>query len=171
MTKITNQERSIIYAEMISSQTVEVLTDKLKQLTIEEIPFFKPKGIYFLGKITGSKFNLITFNAPPIDIAFTITDTSIHLKYTRESLSPTITGVTYALGFPLAFALFLFALLSKSVPAEGVVFLFFFLSFPFFLNKILKYFYTRFILQKDDHFFSTLEQLLDVKIKREVPVI
>jgi ABC-type sugar transport system permease subunit len=157
---------SIVYGEILTDQTIPCIIQRLQAITVEEQPFIRPKGIYFLGKIAGTTFTLITFNAPPIEICFTISEATITFKYVKQSLMPTFTLGIYALGLPLMFGLFLMGLMDKKVHFEGKLILAALLFLPFLSNLIYKYLYTSFILPEDNVFFNKLEELLDVKITK-----
>lgn len=154
----------IISAEIITNDTQANILDRLKKITIEDQPFIKPKGIFFLGKITGSRFKLITFNSPPIEVEFTISDNKITIISDQHSLEPDLTAITYALGFPISFALFLWGMLDKHVPPGGKLSLALFMTFPYLLNKIAKYTYNSYVLPTNEVLFRKMEELLDVKI-------
>lgn len=125
----------IICAEIVTNNTQADILGRLKRITVEDQPFIKPKGIFFLGKITGNRFKLITFNAPPIEIEFTILDNKITVTSDQHSTMPDLTAITYALGFPISFTLFLWGMLDKHVPIGGKLFLALFMIFPYLLNK------------------------------------
>lgn len=77
---------------------------------------------------------------------------------------PDLTAVTYALGFPISFTLFLWSIFDKHVPLGGKFFFAVFMTFPYFLNKITKYIYNSNYLPSNEELFKKIEELLHVKI-------
>lgn len=155
-----------INSTIITTASVQDVIDRLKKITIEELPFIKPKDIFFLGKINGRTFKLITFNAPPIEVEFTVTDSLMTFKYQKNSFAPVIKGLTYGLMFPIFIGIFIWTIVDKTINLASTFVAAGLLILPFLANKVFTYLYNSFILKKDDDFFSQLEKLLDVKINR-----
>jgi hypothetical protein len=157
---------STINATIITPVPVHDIVDRLRKITIDEQPFIKPKGVLFLGKVNGNTFKLITFNAPPIEVEFTITDSLIALKYQKDSFVPVIKGLTYGLLLPIFIGIFIWTIFDKRISMSSTFVAGGMLILPFLANNIFTYLYNSFVLKKDDDFFSQLEEFLDVKINR-----
>lgn len=65
MNSYKSEKLNTISAEIITDEIPKSILERLKEFTIEEPPFIKPKKAVFIGKINDSNFKLITFNAPP----------------------------------------------------------------------------------------------------------
>ena len=148
------------------SGTVDSFVDRLKFITIEKQPFYKPKGVLFLGKINGNSFKLITFDAPPMKFFFEIKQNEVFMEYQKDSLTKVFTGLIYAITIPLFIILWTYAMIDKSFDMPSKIILTFCLFLPFILNKVIKFVYERFILADDNRFLEDLERILHVKIER-----
>lgn len=155
-----------IRCQIDSQEEVEVILGKLKNITIENQPFLKPKGIHFLGKINGDSFQLITFNSPPMTFDFNVNQDRIDFEYRKESLSKTFKGLIYAMMIPLFVGLWLWGMIDSDVELKGKIVLSAFLLIPFLFNKVIKMIYEHFVLPKDDKFIVKLEKILAVKIEK-----
>lgn len=148
-----------------SSESVDIIVSRLKSITIEKQPFFKPKGILFLGKIKGDSFRLITFNAPPMKFDFKIRDTEIEFEYQKDSLSKTFKGLVYVLTIPIFGGLWIWGLIDKNVDLSFKLILTLLLLLPFLINKLISFLYERVILADDDKFLKKLEKSMEIKIE------
>jgi hypothetical protein len=155
--------------KIISEETSDTIISRLKSITIAEQPFFKPKGILFLGNIKGNTFNLITFHAPPMEFNFKVQNGYVEFEYKKESLTRLFKGLIYGLTIPIFLGLWIWGLLDKRVDLGGKIALTLFLLIPFGYNKLTGLFYNRFILPKDDKFLTGLEIKLGVKIEKISP--
>lgn len=153
-----------ITADIITDETPESILERLKKITIEEPPFIKPKKALFIGKINESNFKLITFNSPPIEIEFFVSNKDIKIKFDRNTAMPDLTAVIYALGLPISFGLFLWSMFDKHVPLGGKVFFAIFMLFPYLLNKITKSLYNSNFLPSNEDVSKKIEKLMDVKV-------
>jgi hypothetical protein len=155
-----------ITCKIESKHSIRVLLEKLQLITIEEQLFMKPKGVYFLGKVKGDSFKLITFNAPPMEFFFKVKEETLEFDFIRPSLSSTIKGLVYALLFPLFIALWLWALLDNDISTQWKIAATLLLVLPVILNKFYKVIYKEFVFADDVKFFKKLEVALDSKIER-----
>ncbi len=149
-----------------NSGTIESFIERLKFVTIEKQPFYKPKGVLFLGKINDSSFKLITFDAPPMKFYFEIKGNEVFMEYQKDSLTMAFKGLIYAPTIPLFIILWLYGMIGKSFDIPSKIILTFCLLLPFVLNKVVKFTYERFILANDDKFLQHLESILHVKIEK-----
>lgn len=155
-----------IKCKIISEETNDTIIGRLKTITIEEQPFFKPKGILFFGKIKGDSFKLITFHAPPMEFNFKVQKSFVEFEYKKESLTKLFKGLTYGLTIPIFLGLWIWGLMDKRVDLGGKIVLTLFLLMPLGFNKLSNLYYNRFILPKDDKFLTGLEKTLRIEIER-----
>jgi hypothetical protein len=155
-----------IQCKIISEESLDTIIEKLKSITIEEQPFFKPKGILFLGKIRGDSFRLITFNSPPMEFDFKVQNGQLDFEYKKDNLTKLFKGLIYGITIPIFVGIWIWGLIDKRVDLGGKIALTFFLLLPFGFNKFFNFLYLRFILPKDDKFITRLEQRLGIKIEK-----
>lgn len=153
----------------VITDSTENFLQRLRAVTIEEQPFIKPNGIFFLGKVKNSHFKLITFNSPPTELEFTITNTFVTLGLTVTSLTDTFKMLIYALLFPLFIGLFAWSCLDDSVPIAGKLLCCATLILPFLLNKVIKYFYESYVLLKIEDLLKNLKQQLKADLQELNP--
>lgn len=153
------------YQIKTSSSNDEIL-ERLKIVTIEEHPFFKRRGIKFLGRINSQSFKLITFHAPPMEFEFKVLADQIQFSYKKKSLVPAFNGIMYGLLIPLFSGFMLYALLSKDFDWLGRIVVGLSFSFIFvFCVKLYPFLYNRFVLPDDQKFIIDLKKTLQAEIE------
>ena len=154
-----------IQGTLESNSTIEEVLNKLRAITIDEQPFIKPKHAFFIGKITGEQFRLITFNAPPVEFDFTIQDGEIHFRYKIESASKSIKALVFALLLPMFSGLWIYVVFISETDNWSKIIMTLALGLPFVLNWFYKFLYERFILAKDEKLLKKLSDKLEIELK------
>lgn len=149
-----------------SSETVDLILERLKKVTIEKQPFLKPKGILFLGRIQGDSFRLITFNSPPMNFNFKVQNNQIEFAYKKASLTKSFKWLILGITIPVFLGLWVWGLVDKEVDIVGKIILTTMLLLPFVINKLTKHLYEKFILVNEEKLIIKIENELKIKIEK-----
>ena len=151
---------------IISTESVDEIIDRLKSITIEKTPFFKPKGILFPGKIKEKSFSLITFHSPPISFTFEIKESGVEFEYKIESIISAIKWVLYLISLPVLFGFLIWSFVSEKAGLEERIFIILLLLLPFMVIRLFKKVYERWLLPNDQELIRKIENELNVSIEK-----